>query len=41
MAWQITIINETAEGYLLMSPDGETQWMTREEYQKVQANEKN
>jgi len=30
--WEITIIKETDDGYLCMSPNGDTQWMTKEEY---------
>ena len=32
--WELTIVNETQDGYLVMSPNGDTQWMTKEDYQK-------
>ena len=32
--WELTIVNETQDGYLVMSPNGDTQWMTKKDYQK-------
>lgn len=36
--WQLTIIQETKDGYLCMSPNGDTQWLTKEEYEKFNHN---
>lgn len=30
--WEITILNETAEGLLVQATNGETYWMSREDY---------
>jgi hypothetical protein len=32
ITWNIKIIKETSEGYLVMSPNGDTQWLTKEDY---------
>lgn len=36
--WNIEVINKTNDGYLVMAPNGDTQWLTIEEYQKLQKN---
>jgi hypothetical protein len=33
--WEITIINELEDGYIVMSPIGDTLYITKEEYQKL------
>lgn len=33
--WEIIIIKETKDGYLCSSPNGDTQWVTKEEYQRM------
>ena len=38
--WKLTIINETKDGYLCMSPNGDTQWLTKEEFQQYEINVK-
>jgi hypothetical protein len=38
--WEITIVNETSEGVLCMSPDGETRFLTHLEYEKYLENKK-
>jgi hypothetical protein len=30
--WEIEIINETEDGYLVMSPNGDTHYMTKDDY---------
>ena len=30
--WEITILNETADGLLVQATNGETYWMSREDY---------
>jgi len=30
--WELTIVNETKNGYLCMSPNGDTNWMTKDDY---------
>lgn len=30
--WELVIVNETKDGYLCMSPNGDTNWMTKKEY---------
>lgn len=36
--WTLTIINETADGYLCAAPNGDTQWMTKEEFENYLIN---
>lgn len=31
--WEIQIISQTDDGYLVSAPNGDTQWLTKEEYQ--------
>jgi hypothetical protein len=31
-AWDLTVISEKEDGYLVCSPNGDTQYMTKEEY---------
>lgn len=31
--WNIDVINQTPEGVLVMAPNGDTHYMTREEYE--------
>jgi hypothetical protein len=38
--WEITIINETNDGYLVMSPDGETKWVSHQDYLNYLNNKK-
>lgn len=38
--WEITIIKETDDGYLCMSPNGDTNWMTKQDYINYQKNRK-
>ena len=38
--WELTIVNETKDGYLVMSPNGDTQWITKEEYESYLRNRK-
>jgi len=38
--WEITIINELEDGYIVMSPLGDTMYITKEEYQKLKNNNK-
>lgn len=37
-SWEITILNETKDGILCASPDGETCWMSKEDYENYQKN---
>lgn len=30
--WEISILKETPEGYLVMTPNGDTEWLTKDEY---------
>ena len=30
--WKIVVVNQDAEGYLLMSPNGDTQWVNESDY---------
>jgi len=39
-SWNITIIKETSEGFLCMSPNGDTHWMTRNDYEIYLENRK-
>lgn len=32
--WEITILKEDDNGYLLSAPNGDTQWVSKEDYQK-------
>lgn len=32
--WEITILKESDEGYLVSAPNGDTQWITKEQYQQ-------
>jgi len=32
-SWDIVVVNKTNEGYLVMAPNGDTQWLTHEAYQ--------
>lgn len=32
--WNIEVINKTNDGYLVMVPNGDTQWLTIEEFNK-------
>jgi hypothetical protein len=34
--WDIQVINKTNDGYLVMVPNGDTQWLTIEEFEKLQ-----
>jgi hypothetical protein len=36
--WEVTVLKESENGFLCMSPDGETCWMRKEEYQTYQKN---
>jgi hypothetical protein len=36
--WEITIINELEDGYIVMSPIGDTLYITKEEYQELKNN---
>lgn len=36
--WELTILNETAEGMLVSAPNGDTAWMTREQYETYLVN---
>ena len=36
--WEITIINELEGGYIVMSPIGDTLYITKEEYQELKNN---
>jgi len=38
--WEITIVNESEEGYLVMAPTGDTFWMSKEDYQTYLENKK-
>lgn len=33
ISWNITILKETKDGYLVMAPNGETVWMSKKDYQ--------
>jgi hypothetical protein len=35
-SWDIVVVNKTNEGYLVMAPNGDTQWLTIEEFEKLQ-----
>lgn len=35
VSWDIYILRETEEGFLCMSPDGETMFLDREEYHQM------
>lgn len=36
--WGLTIVNETKDGYLCMVPNGDTQWLTKKEYEEFNRN---
>lgn len=36
--WEIEIIDETSHGLLVMAPNGDTQWMTKDEYDQFIVN---
>jgi len=36
--WDIEILDETSHGLLVLAPNGDTQWMTKEEYQQFIVN---
>ena len=36
--WVLTIVNETKDGYLCMTPNGDTQWLTKKEYEEFNRN---
>jgi len=38
--WNIQIINETNDGYIVMAPNGDTQFMTKKDY-KTYLNNRN
>lgn len=38
--WNIEVINKTNDGYLVMAPNGDTQWLSEEDYQKYLENRK-
>jgi hypothetical protein len=33
--WELTIINEDAEGFLVMAPNGDTQYITKQQYESI------
>jgi hypothetical protein len=33
ISWEITIIKETKEGFLCASPNGDTRWLSKEDYE--------
>jgi hypothetical protein len=35
-SWDIVVVNKTDEGYLVMTPNGDTQWLTLDEFEKLQ-----
>jgi hypothetical protein len=37
--WTMTIINETKDGVLVSAPNGDTQWITKEDYEKMKASD--
>ncbi len=39
-AWEVTIISENEEGYLVQSTAGDTYWMSREDYDKYSSTKK-
>lgn len=41
ISWNITILKETKDGYLVMAPNGETVWMTHQDYEIYLNNLKN
>jgi len=38
--WEITILRETEDGLLCMAPNGDTQWLSHDEYNTMIANRK-
>jgi hypothetical protein len=36
--WEIQIIKETEDGYLVSAPNGDTQFMTKDEYETYLSN---
>jgi hypothetical protein len=38
--WTLSVLEESPQGFLVMSPNGDTQWMTREQYESYLINSK-
>ena len=38
--WELTIIKEDDKGYLVQAPNGDTHWITKEDYTKYLHNKK-
>jgi hypothetical protein len=34
-SWEIIILEEFEDGYLCSAPNGDTQWLTKEDYEKL------
>lgn len=41
MTWNVTILNKTKDGYLVMAPNGDTVWITYQDYEIYLNNLKN
>ena len=38
--WVLSVLEESSQGLLVMSPNGDTQWMTHEQYESYLNNSK-
>lgn len=36
--WELSVLDETPQGMLVIAPNGDTQWMTREQYESYLSN---